>query len=298
MRRRGAMKCSAVQYACLYRFLLVARSPTRRGGRARQSSAEQRSAVQRSCLYRFLAARRRRAERCNVKRRDVAGTASFESRVCSLLSLVCSLSSLVSLPLLFYSPFLVLFQVLFGKRGPGLLEKQWEYPYFVADTLLAAEGGGAEKTFGGKLSEDECRSGLDAVLSKILSNPPPRTSRTVANPSSPLVHIFTHVRHFMTIEVCTVAAESSSKLLAVREKGGGGGHTEYRWMSEEELKEVGATSAIAKIAAVAAGGGGSGKKAKVEGGGGGGGGGGKKQRQLTLDGGGGKKMKVDEDKVK
>jgi A/G-specific adenine glycosylase len=152
-------------------------------------------------------------------------------------------------------------KMLFCKRGPGLLEKQWEMPQFTADVKLASDGGGVDKHFECRQSEEHVREGLDSVLKRILSNSSTemgglKQSRRVINSSSPLVHVFTHVRHFLTIEVGDVEGVEELRNVA----GNTENYTEYAWFGESELAEVGVTSAITKII-----------KMVNEGGGGGGG---------------------------
>jgi hypothetical protein len=67
-----------------------------------------------------------------------------------------------------------------------------------------------------------------------------------------IVHVFTHVRHFLTVET----GAPTGDLTVVPPEGGGGEHEAYEWLSREELEGRGVTSAIKKILKAVDGGGG------------------------------------------
>jgi len=157
-------------------------------------------------------------------------------------------------------------KMLFGKRGAGLLESQWEFPAFVSDVREAKDGGGVDKVFESERGAEYGRDGLDELLGDILAGGASgKGDRIVFNEDAPMVHVFTHVRHFVVVEIGDVAAGMDE----IKWEGGEGAHTEYAWLGEDELEERGVTSAIKKVLKMVKGEGETGKRQATIGGGGG-----------------------------
>ncbi|GMI42711.1 hypothetical protein TeGR_g13439 [Tetraparma gracilis] len=149
-------------------------------------------------------------------------------------------------------------KMLLGRRRKGgLLEGQWEFPSFVSDTRLAKDGGGGKDAGEWESTEEGRRDGLDGLLGAILpfADEAGKGGRKVLG--GEIVHVFTHVRHFLTVET----GAPTGDLTVVPPEGEGGEHEAYEWLSKEELEGRGVTSAIKKILKAIDGGGGKKRKA-------------------------------------
>jgi len=141
----------------------------------------------------------------------------------------------------------------------GLLANQWEFPscsVVIAPTKAAKQSKGNEsKQLSAKFSSKERRLALDKFLidqfvdTKFLPLDTKISEckrKTVT--SSPLVHVFSHVVHHMWVEVGDVTDLIDLKAGIEMQWTSKDGR-ELRWLSEEDMKDVGITSGVKKILA-------------------------------------------------
>ena len=144
------------------------------------------------------------------------------------------------------------------RPNDGLLAKQWEFPAVVPKVLLAEEGGGKEKDFSqDTFSDDELYSALLSYVSAVLNGDTGELSgRKKVTKEGGMVHVFSHVRHFMHVHFQTTDLNPSSDMITHSSTFDESllpaglllpSHTEYRWVGVDEMEELGVTSAISKV---------------------------------------------------
>ena len=149
---------------------------------------------------------------------------------------------------------------LMGRRpDKGLLAKQWEFPSVVSAVKTAKEGGGKDKTFTqSNYAEHELQEVLQNFVGGLLrGNVGELSLPKKITPDAGLVHVFSHIRHFMAVDFQTtnVSPGESDDIDAPPVVVGGeqkgklelSSHTAYRWVSREEMGNVGVTSSITKV---------------------------------------------------
>ncbi|GMI03606.1 hypothetical protein TrLO_g10702 [Triparma laevis f. longispina] len=140
-------------------------------------------------------------------------------------------------------------EFLMGKREEdGLLAGQWEFPSICVKVLLAKDGGGKGKVFTqDKISDGEITEILNSYLGGLIGKEQVQPRKKL---DPPLVHIFTHIRHFMNLEVGkTDATEIMKSEVDVDVLDGVTIHPyeSYEFLSRDDMKARGVTSAIKKV---------------------------------------------------
>ena len=143
---------------------------------------------------------------------------------------------------------------LLAKRpATGLLAGQWEFPHAVVASDAAAlpdDPGAPERSLRSTHVTDA------AAAPAAASMPPAFTAWYRQALAEPLEHIFSHVRHTMHVEYAAVANPPplAEEAAAGKSKGKGKGAAsaaprEFRWMAEDQMKEVGVTAGVLKVIA-------------------------------------------------
>ena len=151
---------------------------------------------------------------------------------------------------------------LLAKRpATGLLAGQWEFPHAVVASDAAAvpdDPGAPERS-----------RALDAMLRDAAASSPAAASMSAGDViftnvclrqplPEPLEHIFSHVRHTMHVEYAAVqnlgahplAEEAAAGKGKAKGKGAASSAArEFRWMAEDQMKEVGVTAGVLKVIA-------------------------------------------------
>ena len=138
---------------------------------------------------------------------------------------------------------------LLAKRpATGLLAGQWEFPHAVVASdaaTLPDDPGAPERSLA-----------LNNMLLAAAESGSLATLVTRQALAEPLEHIFSHVRHTMHVEYAAVAnpPRLAEEAAAIKSKGKGKGAAsaaprEFRWMAEDQMKEVGVTAGVLKVIA-------------------------------------------------